>query len=122
MNEDCPITPDECIRLELDEDGEDYLLIAASADSIQRFTNPQYNHLRYWDTNEGKIKLVFLGHTVLADLMDAGVPRSEIRKSITQAEYDAWTRISTPVEVELEPQLLTNAEIEWFFREEGGDA
>lgn len=88
-HKECPIIPNNAIRLNYGEDEDDNLMVAASHDSIQMFPDPRYTHLRYWDHRDQSLKAVWLAQEVLADLMDAGIPIT-IRESITESEYECF--------------------------------
>lgn len=51
---ECPIVPDNAIRYHYGPDEDDYLLMAGSHDSICIFPESKYNHLRYYDADEGR--------------------------------------------------------------------
>lgn len=84
---ECPITPDNVIRVNLND--YDELVVAASHDSIQMFPDHKYNYLRYWDPQEGKMKAVWLDEEYLSELNDRGIPIT-IRESITESEHDSY--------------------------------
>jgi len=86
---ECPIEPDNAVRYFYGEDEDDYLLIAPSHDSINIFPDSKYNHLRYYDADEGQMRTVWLPAHVLADLHDMGIPHTK-RDSITECEYEAY--------------------------------
>lgn len=104
---ECPIVPDKIVRLNI---AGTELIIAPSHDSIQLFPDSRYSYLRYFDTPEGQIRMVWLPQDVLADLYDMGIPHT-IRESITESEYEGYqtylSRLSLrDVEVEeVEEQL-----------------
>lgn len=104
---ECPIEPDKIVRINI---GGDELIVAPSHDSIQLFPDSRYSYLRYFDTPEGEIRMVWLPQHVLADLFDMGIPHT-IRESITESEYEGYqTYISRlamrEVEVEEVPEPL----------------
>ena len=104
-HEKCPIEPDEALRFTYGPEEDDYLLIAASHDSIIMFPDSKYNHLRYYDYEEGAMRMVFLPPEALADLYDAGIPHTK-RNSISQCEYEGWQDYMGRVamnEVEIDP-------------------
>lgn len=83
----CPIVETTGIRLPMG-DGDDYLLVTDSADSIQMFPDPRLNYLRYWDSETGELKAVWLASKILALLHDEGIPITK-RTTVTQTEVDA---------------------------------
>jgi hypothetical protein len=122
-HKDCPIVPDQCIRLNYGDGEDEHLLVAAHADSVQIFPDSRYNYLRYWDNDSDTVRAVYLAEHILADLVDMGIPTS-IRDSITETEHEAYQHnlaaIATAgcVEVEEVPEVhLTDAEIEYFWKE-----
>lgn len=88
-HEKCPIEPDTAIRYVFGPDEDDYLLIAPSHDSIVVFPDSRYNHVRYYDAEEGQMRMVWLPPEVLADLFDSGIPHTK-RDSISECEYDGY--------------------------------
>lgn len=107
-HEKCPIEPDKAIRYVFGPDEDDYLLIAPSHDSIVMFPDPKYNHVRYFDMDEGEMRMVWLPPEVLADLFDAGIPHTK-RDSISECEYEAYLEFTGKLamhEVEIEPLAL----------------
>lgn len=86
---ECPIEPDKAIRFRYGDDEDDYLLIAPSHDSIVVFPDSKYNHVRYYDADEGQMRMVWLPAEVLADLFDSGIPHTK-RESISQCEYEGY--------------------------------
>lgn len=90
--ENTPIVENEAIRLPYGDD--DYILVAASCDSIQMFPDEQYNYLRVYDEREREMKAMFLSRAVLASLFDMGIPATK-RQSITQSEHDLWVDAQT---------------------------
>ena len=121
---ECPIVPNEIIRLRYGEGEDDMLRVAPTHDTIQMFPDPQYNYLRYYDAEQEQMIAVFLAHEILADLVDGGIPLC-IRGSITEAEVEIYEThvgkmVASCIEIEevQEPQLtLTDAEIEYFWKE-----
>lgn len=84
------VIPNEAIRLNYGEGEDDHLTVTASHDIIVRFVEPKYNYLRYFDPNQMNIIAVFLGHEVLANLMDAGIPVTNIRERMLEGEMEAY--------------------------------
>lgn len=116
---ECPITPDNVIRVRFGDDEDDCLLIAPSHDSIQVFPESKYNHLRYYDPNEQALRAVWLAAHVLADLHDMGVPHTK-RESITESEYGAYMQYLSQIVVEtagveVDPieEAVANLDAEW---------
>lgn len=100
------VIPNEAVRLRYGEDEDDFLTVTASHDVIVRFVEPQYNYLRYFDPNDMTIIAVFLGHEVLANLMDAGIPATNIREKMLEGEMEAYEHHLAKIamsEVEMEP-------------------
>lgn len=89
-NRKVEVVPNSAIRLNYGEGEDDHLMISASHDLIVRFVEAQYNYLRYYDPGTMQIIAVFLGHDVLADLMDEGIPVTKIREKITEGEMEAY--------------------------------
>jgi hypothetical protein len=83
---ECPIEPDKIVKLNI---AGTELIIAPSHDSIQLFPDSRYSYLRYYDTPEGQIRMVWLPQDVLADLFDMGIPHT-VRESITESEYEGY--------------------------------
>ncbi len=105
---ECPIEPDNAIRYHYGEGEDDYLLIAPSHDSIVIFPDSKYNHLRFYDADEGHMRTVWLPAHVLADLHDMGIPHTK-RESITECEYEAYQQFLGRLAghtVEVEPLAL----------------
>lgn len=120
-----PIVPDHQIRIRYGEDEDDVLLIAASHDAIQMFPTAEYSHLRYWDPEDSKVKVVWLPQDVLADLADAGIPVTP-RETITEAEFEAYNvycaqvgglAVAATEASEPEEYHLSDAEIDYFIGE-----
>lgn len=84
------VVPNSSITYRVGPDEDDMLYISPSHDSVQRFVEPKYNYLRYYSPQTMQIVAVFLGHEVLADLMDEGIPASEIRDKISEGEMEAY--------------------------------
>lgn len=123
---ECPIVPVETIKLRYGEDEDDVLHVAPTHDTIQMFPDPKYNYLRYYDAPDRQVIAVFLAQEILADLVDGGIPLC-IRSNITEAEVEVYqnhvAKIATAgcVEVEEVPEVvLTDAEVEWFWKEVEG--
>lgn len=133
---ECPIEPDKIVKVNI---GGMELIVAPSHDSIQLFPDSRFSYLRYFDTPEGEIRMVWLPQDVLADLYDMGIPHT-IRESITESEYEGYqtylSRLSLrDVEVVEEPLALPpgdpidaevqratqnlDAEINYYLGEEG---
>jgi hypothetical protein len=112
---ECPIEPDTAVRYFYGEDEDDYLLIAPSHDSINIFPDSRYNHLRYYDADEGQMRTVWLPAHVLADLHDMGIPHTK-RDSITECEYEAYQKylgkLSSDI-IEIEEVKESDIEAEW---------
>lgn len=122
-HKECPIIPNNVIRLTYGEGPDDVLHVAPTHDTVQMFPEPKYNYLRYYDVDTTNIIAVFLGQNVLAELVEGGIPLC-IRDSITEGEVEVYEHhvgkiaaagmaMIEPVE---EPQL-TQAEIDWFWKE-----
>lgn len=117
---DCPIVPDETIRLNLSNN--DYLLIAAHADSIQMFPDPDLTHLRYYDNDDKQLKAIWLPEDILAELLDRGIPLT-MRESITESEMEAYAqymgKIALASQIAVDPveQEIAHldAEIDYYF-------
>lgn len=84
------VVPNECIRLKYGEEEGEHLTVSASHDAVVRFVEPQYNYLRYFDASTEQIIAVFLAAHILADLMDFGIPATELRNKITEGEMEAY--------------------------------
>lgn len=100
------VVPNSAIRLNYGEGEDDCLMVSASHDLVVRFVEPQYNYLRYFDPHNMNIIAVFLGHEVLADLMDAGIPATNIREQMLEGEMEAYEHHLAKIamaEVEMEP-------------------
>lgn len=140
------VVPNSAIRLNYGEGEDDCLMVSASHDLIVRFVEPQYNYLRYFDPHNMNIIAVFLGHEVLADLMDAGIPATNIREQMLEGEMEAYEhhlgklamaaaqtvldeapeQLALPPgdQIEAEVQSLTahlDAEADYYLKEWGGD-
>ena len=92
-HKDCPIIPNQMVRIPYGEDDEEALLVAPSHDSVQIFPDSRYNHLRYFNHEEGALQAIFLPAEILAQLVEVhGIPMSK-RESITEGEvecYEYW--------------------------------
>lgn len=88
---DCPIVPAESIRVNLNEDEEDYIIVSATHDTIQSFSENKYDYLRYYDADTGELKAFWFPADLLADLYDAGIPLTK-RESITILEYQLYCK------------------------------
>jgi hypothetical protein len=117
----CPIVDDEAIKVPL-ADG-DYLMVTATHDSLQFFPDHRYNNLRYYDSESGEIKIVFLPEEMMSQLYEMGIPPTQ-RESITVKEYQLFEQhmgmiaLSEEVElVEVEPPSLSDAEIDYYLQE-----
>lgn len=84
---ECPIVETVGFRLQIDE--EDFLIVSASHDTVEVFPDSRFNHLRYYDANDRRMKLVWLAKDILAELVDRGIPTSR-RESITEEEVDCY--------------------------------
>lgn len=71
------------------------LRVCADTEVIVRFVDSQYDHLRYVDDEQGCIVLVWLHQLALTVLADFGIPETQPRKVISQAEYDNWLEFRT---------------------------
>lgn len=116
---ECPIVPNNVIRVRFGENDEDCLLIAPSHDSIQIFPDSKYNHLRYYDSDEQALRAVWLASHVLADLHDMGIPHTS-RESVTESEHEAYMQYlsqiaieTTGVEVDPVEEAMANLDEEW---------
>ena len=89
VNEDCPIIPNEVFRLRYGDNEKDYWIVAPTHDSIVSFPDPRYNHLRYNDTEEQTVNMLFLPLVVLDKLEEGGIPIT-MRESITEHEYELY--------------------------------
>lgn len=129
---DCPVVEANIIRLRYGEEDDEELVVSPTHDTIQIFPEPKYNYLRYFNPSEGVLVAVWLGHEVLADLVDGGIP-SCMRKDITEQEVELYEHhlgkiaivgVSNCIEVEeamdeVNAENLTDAEI-YFFLDEWG--
>jgi len=119
MNGECPIVPSGLIKLTYGDEKDDYLLISASHDSVQMFSDETYNHLRYYDGSTGELKAIWLGGAALTGLIQSGIPIT-IRESITEGEYECYqtylSRVSMAC-VEIEEVQLSDAEIDFYLGE-----
>lgn len=88
-HKDCPVVPNDVIRLRYGETDDDVLHVAATHDSVQMFPDPRYNYLRYYDVDDRNIIAVFLAQNVLAELVEGGIPLC-IRNSITEGEVEVY--------------------------------
>lgn len=117
-----PIIPNEVLKLTFGDEEDEYLLVCASHDSIQAFGDSQYDHLRYYEPEEGQLKAIWLSSEILTRLIEAGIPVTP-RESITEGEYECYQKYlarvaMSCVEVEEVPEVqLTDAEIDWFWKE-----
>lgn len=119
---DCPIVPNDVVRLRYGEGEDDNIVVAPSHDAIQMFPDPRYTHLRYWDHTDGQMKAVWLNDQVMADLADAGIPIT-IRESITDTEHELYERyvgqiaLATAIEVDPVANEVAHldAEIDYYF-------
>lgn len=126
MNEDCPIVPSEAIRFSFGDEQE--FLVAASHDSIQVFPDPKYTHLRYFDSQEGELRILWLPEEVLTQLIEMGIPVT-VRESITEVEHSCYERylgqVSMAAIVEVDPIEAEmervhehfDAELDYFLKE-----
>lgn len=67
------------------------VVISPIVDVIKRYDEEQYDHLVYFDDEEG-FRLLFLGQVALAALADAGVPEAfhdKLFESVEE-EYIDW--------------------------------
>lgn len=65
------------------------LIVSAATDCIVRFNDHQFDHLRYYDSERGKLVYAFLGQTGLQKLAEVDIPILN-RSSIQQSEVDAY--------------------------------
>lgn len=102
----CPIVPNDVVRLRYGEEEDEYLSVSPAHDTIQMFAEPEYNYLRYYNEDNKNILVIFLADTILADLVD-------------EKEYELYqTHIGRVAMVGIEKEeQLTDAEIEWFWKE-----
>jgi hypothetical protein len=127
--EDCPIVDDFCVRLNYG-DG-DYTLASPSTDIIMRYTVPDYDHLRLWEADEKVMKAMFISQTLLAQLVEVGIPESEIQETIPEGVYLLWQQAKDDEDEaedrnifgveESEHMPLTDAEIEFYLNHEWKD-
>lgn len=64
------------------------LIISPVVDTIKRYDQEQYDHLVYYDEDEG-FKLLFLGRVALAVLANSGVPEA-FHDSLYESVEDAY--------------------------------
>lgn len=64
--------------------------LSSSTDDIQRFIEPEYDYLRYYDMDQRVIIPMWLGAAVLSDLAGRGIPETRQRLKMQQCEYDAY--------------------------------
>lgn len=128
MSENCPIVPNEAIRFNFGESEEESFIVAASHDSVQMFSDPRYTHLRYFDGQEGELRILWLPEEVIAQLVEMGIPVT-IRESITETEHECYQtylgKVSTAQIVEIDPieseveraHQHFDAELDYFLKE-----
>lgn len=126
MSENCPIVPNEAIRFSFGEEQD--FIVAASHDSVQMFPDPKYTHLRYFDGQEGELRILWLPEEVIEQLVEMGIPVT-IRESITEAEHGCYEKylgqVSMAEIVEIDPieqemertHQHFDAELDYFLKE-----
>lgn len=82
----CPISPNEAILIQY-PDAE--LRVCAATDCVVLFPDPNYNHLRYWDPHNRALRYLFLGQSVLTELIQNGIPPLE-RDTVFEMEFEAY--------------------------------
>jgi len=122
---ECPEIEDFTVRIKLSDDIE--LLVAPSHDSIVMFPDPQYTYLRYFDHEDNVLRAIWLPEEVYAQLAEMGIPIT-MRESITLGEKEchaqylgqiATAGVAMLSEVMEDGPELTEAEVEWFWKEFG---
>lgn len=84
--------PTEAVRVNLDPDDEDnYLIVCATHDSVMLFPDPEFDYLRYYDSQDKEQKAYWLPKDILYALLKHGIPPTE-RESITEDEYQCYLR------------------------------
>ena len=74
--------------------------ISGSTDDIQRFVDPQFDYLRYFDHEQGKITPMWLGQAALSNLVGQGVPETRQRLKMQNCEFQAY--LDWQAEIELD--------------------
>lgn len=97
-----------------------HLLVSPAVDVIHRFTENQYDHLKYVDPEHRNVSCLFLGQAALSELVCLKVSQTRQRQDMMQTEYDEWIQwhaeesgLFTPEE----PQPLTDEEISYYLDE-----
>lgn len=72
------------------------MLVSESHDSIQRFEDPNFDHLRYWDSEKHELQAVWLGAAALKQLMEVGIPET-MRSQITDVEEEYYVQYQNNV-------------------------
>ena len=72
-------------------------LIALDVDYIVRFNDPEYDYLSFFQENDNRHCMVFLGETALAGLVEVGV-RELHAEAITRRELEAYALFKSQVE------------------------
>lgn len=66
------------------------LLVSPSTDTVIRFNNHEYDHLRYLNPEAQQMTFEFLGQSALGELVGLGIPDTRERLKISHMELEAY--------------------------------
>ena len=64
--------------------------VCAATDLVVRFVDPEYDHLRYIDTEHKAINLHWLGNQALSAIVGFGIPETRQRLKMLECEYSEY--------------------------------
>lgn len=75
------------------------LRVSPDTETIIRFVDSRFDHLRYVDDEQGCIALVWLQQVALTVLADFGIPETKPRVSISEMEYENWLQYEADMDM-----------------------
>lgn len=64
--------------------------VCIATDTVVRFIDSEYDHLRYLDAEKGGLTLEFLGEIALSTLVAFGLPETRQRLKMLECEHEEY--------------------------------